>query len=100
MANFVLTYNPLLTSPSLSSLGQYIKDSRDISSWHSPWLGTYLFKADKSTAFMQEKFRGLFMPASFFIAEVFPHSTGGYLSPEIWQWFNFGTLPALPDYVT
>lgn len=100
MSNYILSYNPLAAVPSASNLAQYIKDSRIISGWHSPWLGTYLLKSEISLYPLQQSFQGLFDNTTFFIAELQPHCCGGFMNPAIWQWLNFGILPALPDWTS
>lgn len=98
MGNYVLSFDPLMTSPPLSTLQQYIKDSRYIDSWHSPWLGLYLLKSDQAPFDLQENLRGLFNTSMFLLAHVRADVTGGYMSQIVWQWFNDGTLPSLPEW--
>jgi len=96
MNNFVLSYDPLVATVTPGQLLQYVKDSRSISSWYSPFMGTYLLKSELSAWQLSEQFRGVFAGAAFMVAQVWPGATGGAFSNEVWQWLNGVVIPPLP----
>jgi len=95
MNNFLLTYDPLLPTVRGEQLLQYIKDSRSIAGFHSPYLGTVVLKSDLTVHLLAEQFRGIFIGAPFLLSQIYPVMTGGSQPHEVWAWLNSVPSPSL-----
>ena len=94
--NYILSYNPAQTNPSVEQLHLFISKNRDIESWYLAFLGTYIIKSDKYLDDLNSQFVKFFGGSSFILTwQPFGHATG-LLPSEIWEWFNNQHNPFLP----
>jgi len=99
MHTYFLSYNPFDPRVTAVQIHSAIQDSKIIAQYFQPWIGCYILKSIESSVTITQRFQGLFDQSTFLLSRIDPHTTGGRLSPEIWQWINTGSFPnALAGY--
>lgn len=96
MSNYILSYNPLATTPSAGQVLNHIRINKFIDSYHEPFPGTYLLKSVQPPHILNESFKGFFESNSFLLTYTQSNFVSGMMSPEAWQWMNYGILPNFP----
>lgn len=101
MANYILSFDPTNPSISASQLAVFIRLSREIEGWYSPFLGTYMLKSNENLLALLKSFGEIFGNASFILVAANSAQVTGSLPSSVWAWFsegNAGTLAALASY--
>lgn len=88
MNTFVLSYNPLGLKLSATQLLGFIKESKNIFQWYSPFIGTYIIKSHGTIQTLQEVFSPIFDGDQYIISQVFHSHMNGVLPPTIWEWLQ------------
>lgn len=99
MQNYILSFDPLNSRVTMQQLAVFIRVSREIHGWHTPFVGTYMLKSNESLFALQQSFNELFETESFIITMADPGRVTGFLPVSIWEWFNSG-VNALLNAVT
>lgn len=103
MNTYILSYNPFEMKVSHGQLAIFIKDSKKIFQFYSPFTGTYVIKSLDSLQSLAASFREVFEGAPFILTLANPAAMGGAQSQLVWNWVNGhgfpnenqSTLPAL-----
>jgi hypothetical protein len=88
MNSYILSYDPYSGNINAVQLAQIIKDNRKISQYYTPFAGTYLLKSHLDLLALQESFVALFPPSLFVLTKVNPQDASGWLSQDVWEWWN------------
>lgn len=95
MNTYTLSYNPLENRFSQAQLATFVKESRKVFQWYSPFMGTYVLKSEEPLTSLTESFRGFFDGAPFLLTACYPTFTGGAQPPNVWEWLNTGFIPSI-----
>jgi hypothetical protein len=96
MNTYILSYSPLDEKVSAYQLLAFIRDNRKIAQYYQPWMGTYIIKSQEDLVSLLSSFNLLFHGSSYILSRIFTTQMGGMLTPEIWNWINTDTVPAVP----
>ena len=97
MNQFTLSFHPFDLRISQRQVVAFVKNSRDVLSWYSPFPGTIVFKSHLPFLVVAELFRDFFDGHSYIVSQTFPTATGGAQGQQVWDWINTGQIPALPQ---
>jgi len=87
-------------SPTHGQVTNYLEVNRYVSGFYSPFPGTFLLKSAEPLLSLTDSFRGLFEDQPYTLVEFVPSNVNGTLPSDIWQWLNYGVVPAPPPPVT
>lgn len=88
MQLYVLSYDPFGTRISPTQLFTFIRDSRKIAEWHSPFAGTYMLKSVEPVHSLLESFGAIFSGTPYILTPAHASGMTGALDPSIWTWLN------------